>query len=77
MSVFNVDRFFKRRTIFSNENFGPGEQNFQDQNSLHRTTPCVVTVTVSGDFRGNEYELKREVFREDIPHALSGKLRAD
>ena len=33
MRVFNPDRFFKRRTIFSSENFGPGDQNFQDQNS--------------------------------------------
>ena len=25
---------------FSTENFGPGDQNFQDQNSGDRTTPC-------------------------------------
>ena len=31
------DRFFERRTIFSSENFGPGDQNFQDQNSRDRT----------------------------------------
>ena len=33
MRVFNPDQFFKRRDIFSSENFGPGDQNFQDQNS--------------------------------------------
>ena len=33
MSVFNPDRFFKGQTIFSSKNFGPGDQNFQDQNS--------------------------------------------
>ena len=27
MRDFNPDRFFKRRTIFSSENFGPGDQN--------------------------------------------------
>ena len=31
MNIFNPDRFFKRWTIFSNENFGLGDQNFQDQ----------------------------------------------
>ena len=36
MRVFNHDRFFKRLTIFSSENFGPGDQNFQDQNSRDR-----------------------------------------
>ena len=36
MRVFNPDRFFKRRTIFSSKNFGPGDQNFQDQNSRDR-----------------------------------------
>ena len=25
MKVFNPDQFFKRRTIFSSENFGPGD----------------------------------------------------
>ena len=39
MSVFNPDRFFKGRTIFSGENFGPGDQNFQDQNSRDRPGP--------------------------------------
>ena len=36
MSVFNPDRFFTRRTIFSRENFGPPDQYFQDQNSRDR-----------------------------------------
>ena len=36
MSVFNPEQFFKRRTIFSIENFGPWDQNFQDQNSRDR-----------------------------------------
>ena len=42
MKVFNPDRFFKRRTIFSSENFGPGDQNFQDQNS--RDSALVIRV---------------------------------
>ena len=31
MSVFNPDRFCKRRTVFSSENFGPGDQNSRDR----------------------------------------------
>ena len=37
MWVFNPDRFFKRRTIFSSENFDPEDQNFEDQNSRDRS----------------------------------------
>ena len=50
MTVFNPDRFFKRRTIFSSENFGPGDQNFQDQNSRDRTSSCTcILPECSGD----------------------------
>ena len=35
-SVFYPDQFLQRRTIFSSENFGPADQNFQDQNSHDR-----------------------------------------
>ena len=36
--VFNPDQFLQRRTTFSSENFGPADQNFQDQNSRDMPT---------------------------------------
>ena len=33
---FNPDQFLQRRTIFSSENIGPADQNFQDQYSRDR-----------------------------------------
>ena len=35
-SIFNPDQFLQRQTIFSSENFGPVDRNFQDQNSHDR-----------------------------------------
>ena len=34
---FNPDQFLQRRTIFSSENIGPADQNFQDQYSRDST----------------------------------------
>ena len=47
MGVFNPDRFFTRRTIFSSENFDPPDQNFQDQNSRDSTIIRASLVLVS------------------------------
>ena len=51
MRVFNSDRFFKRRTIFSSENFGPGDQNFQDQNSRDRAIFRILSFFLDHDER--------------------------
>ena len=39
---FNDTRF-KRQTIFSSENFGPGDQNFRDQNYCDRYSMSSLT----------------------------------
>ena len=46
---FNLDQFLQRRTIFSSENIGPADQNFQDQYSrgpADQTSRTNIPVTV-------------------------------
>ena len=71
MRVFNPDRFFKRRTIISSENFGPADQNFQDQNSRDRSTEmtiCRYSLFLSPKFV--LYWAAKACKRFTIPHKL-------